>query len=38
VLARKYFDQELLGQRAALQGALAPFPEVTFKTVTPPGK
>jgi len=34
VLVRRYFDQELLGQRAALSGALTPLSEVTFRTVT----
>ncbi len=35
VVVRRYFDQELLGQRAALSGALAALTEVTFRTVTP---
>jgi len=34
LLVRRYFDQELLGQRAALSGALAPLSEVTFHTIT----
>ena len=37
LVVRRFFDQELLGQRAALSGALAPFQEVTFRTVTPAG-
>ena len=35
VVVRRFFDQELLGQRLALSGALAPLSEVTFRTVTP---
>lgn len=35
VIVRRYFDQELLGQRSALSGALTPLSEVTFRTVTP---
>jgi dienelactone hydrolase len=38
LLVRRYFDQELLGQRAALSGVLAPLSEVTFRTVTPAGR
>jgi predicted dienelactone hydrolase len=34
-VVRRFFDQELLGQRAALFTALASFPEVTVKTVVP---
>jgi dienelactone hydrolase len=35
VLVRRFFDQELLGQRAALSGAVAPLSEVVFRTITP---
>jgi dienelactone hydrolase len=35
ILVRRYFDQELLGQRAALTGAVAPLSEVAFRTITP---
>jgi len=32
---RGFFDQEMLGERAALSRGLAPFPEVALKTVVP---
>jgi pimeloyl-ACP methyl ester carboxylesterase len=35
VVVRRFFDQELLGQRAVLAGAVAPLSEVAFQTVTP---
>ena len=35
VLVRRFFDQELLAQRAALTGAVAKLSDVTFRTVTP---
>ena len=35
VLVRRFFDQEMLGQRAVLAGAVAPLSEVAFRTVTP---
>lgn len=33
VIVRRYFDQELLGQRATLQAALSSFPEVDIRTI-----
>lgn len=33
-IVRRYFDQELLGRRNALPEGLAPFSEVTLRTVT----
>jgi predicted dienelactone hydrolase len=35
-IVRRYFDQELLGQRSTLLTALRAFPEVTARTVPPP--
>jgi hypothetical protein len=35
-IVRRYFDQELLGQRSTLLTALRAFAEVTARTVPPP--
>jgi dienelactone hydrolase len=37
-IVRQYFDQELLGKRAALSAGMPQFPEVTFRTVPPPAR
>lgn len=34
-IVRRYFDQELLGKRAALAEGLSAFPEVTMRTAAP---
>jgi pimeloyl-ACP methyl ester carboxylesterase len=33
VIVRRYFDQELLGQRATLPAGMSPFPEVAIRTI-----